>query len=64
MEADPISGSMIMQVIDGEALHSPKKAAPRHPDKPPANKSKSKSKSKSKPKSKSRAGRRKSRAQS
>ncbi len=64
MEADPISGSMIMQVIDGEALQSPKKVAPRPPGKPVANKSGAKPKSKSKSKSKSRAGRRKSRTQS
>ncbi|NQU56541.1 MAG: ribonuclease R [Rhodospirillales bacterium] len=54
MEADPVTGSMIMQVIDGEALQSPKKSSPGRSGKPPAKKSKSKS----------RAGRRKSRTKS
>jgi len=54
MEADPVTGSMIMQVIDHDALQSPKKISPRRNNKPGAKKSKSKS----------RAGRRKSRAKS
>jgi ribonuclease R len=54
MEADPVTGSMILQVIDGEALQSPGKTRRRNPTnvKKPVKKSKSKS----------RAGRRKSRA--
>jgi ribonuclease R len=50
MEADPVTGSMIMQIIDGEAAQSPKGTSFKKP-KNPIKKSKSKS----------RAGRRKAR---
>lgn len=68
MEADPLTGSMIMQIIDDDALQSPPKAGPAQPGKATTKKTKIKNKSKSKlkpkPKSKSRAGRRKARAKS
>ena len=57
MEADPVTGSMIMQVIDGEALQSPKRATARA--RGPSSKKPKKTVKKSK--SKSRAGRRKAR---
>lgn len=57
MEADPLTGSMIMQVINGEALQGSKKVTTRARNKPSRAKIPVK-----KSKSKSRAGRRKSRA--
>jgi ribonuclease R len=57
LEADPVTGSMIMQVIDSEALQSPKKWPLRA-----KGKSAKAKKPVKKSKSKSRAGRRKSRA--
>lgn len=61
MEADPISGSMIMEVMEGVETTPPGKGG-RKTKSRPAVKAKSKAKKKPKPKSKSRAGRRKARA--